>query len=52
MDDFAPKMADIELKSVDELIPHSKNAQLHSEAHVAQILASIIEFGFTNPVLR
>jgi DNA modification methylase len=52
MDDFAPKMADhIELKSVDELIPYSKNARLHSEAQVAQIAASIIEFGFTNPVL-
>ena len=52
MDDFAPKMADhIELKKVDELIPYGKNARLHSEAQVAQIAASIIEFGFTNPVL-
>ena len=52
MDDFVPKMADhIELKKVDELIPYSKNARLHSEAQVAQIAASIIEFGFTNPVL-
>lgn len=52
MDEFAPKMADhIELRSVDELIPYSKNARLHSEAQVAQIAASIIEFGFTNPVL-
>ena len=52
MDDFAPKMADhIELKSVDELIPYSKNARTHSESQVAQIAASIIEFGFTNPVL-
>jgi DNA modification methylase len=52
MDDFAPKMADhIEFKKVDELIPYSKNARLHSEAQVAQIAASIIEFGFTNPVL-
>lgn len=52
MDDFAPKMADhIELKKVDELIPYSKSARLHSEAQVAQIAASIIEFGFTNPVL-
>lgn len=52
MDEFVPKMADhIELRSVDELIPYSKNARLHSEAQVAQIAASIIEFGFTNPVL-
>ena len=52
MDNFLPKMADhIELKKVDELIPYNKNARLHSEAQVAQIAASIIEFGFTNPVL-
>jgi DNA modification methylase len=52
MDDFAPKMADhIELKSVDELIPYSRNSRTHSESQVAQIAASIIEFGFTNPVL-
>ncbi len=52
MDDFALKMADhIEMKSVDELIPYNKNARMHSDAQVAQIAASIIEFGFTNPVL-
>ena len=52
MDDFALKMADhIELKSVDELIPYGKNARMHSDAQVAQIAASIIEFGFTNPIL-
>jgi DNA modification methylase len=52
MNDFALKMADhIELKSVDELIPYNKNARTHSEEQVAQIAASIIEFGFTNPVL-
>jgi DNA modification methylase len=52
MDDFVPKMADhIDLKSVDELIPYSKNARMHSESQVAQIAASITEFGFTNPVL-
>jgi DNA modification methylase len=52
MDDFALKMADhIEMKSVDELIPYNKNARMHSDAQVAQIAASITEFGFTNPVL-
>jgi len=52
MDNLDLKMADhIELKKVDELIPYSKNARLHSEAQVAQIAASIIEFGFTNPIL-
>jgi DNA modification methylase len=49
---FLPKLADnIELKSVEELIPYSKNARTHSESQVAQIAASITEFGFTNPIL-
>lgn len=52
MNDVVLKMADhIEMKSVDELIPYNKNARMHSEAQVAQIAASMIEFGFTNPVL-
>ena len=52
MDDFTPKMSDhIEMKSVDELVPYNKNARMHSDAQVSQIAASIVEFGFTNPVL-
>lgn len=33
------------------MIPYARNARTHSEAQVAQIAASIREFGFTNPVL-
>src|SRR5450631_1361574 len=33
------------------LIPYARNARTHSDAQVAQIAASIAEFGFTNPVL-
>ncbi len=36
---------------VAELVPYARNARTHSEAQVAQIAASIREFGFTNPVL-
>ncbi|TCH99201.1 site-specific DNA-methyltransferase, partial [Roseococcus sp. SYP-B2431] len=36
---------------VDDLIPYAQNARTHSPAQVAQIAASIREFGFTNPVL-
>ncbi len=36
---------------VDELVPYARNARTHSEAQVAQIAASIEEFGWTNPVL-
>ncbi|ABK45396.1 ParB domain protein nuclease [Magnetococcus marinus MC-1] len=36
---------------VDRLIPYARNARTHSDAQVAQIAASIVEFGFVNPVL-
>ena len=37
--------------SVDSLIPYVNNARTHSDEQVAQIAASIREFGFTNPIL-
>ncbi len=37
--------------SLRELIPYARNARTHSDAQVAQIAASIAEFGFVNPVL-
>ena len=39
------------LASVAGLVPYARNARTHSDAQVAQIAASIREFGFTNPVL-
>ena len=36
---------------VADLIPYGRNARTHSDAQVAQIAASIREFGFTNPIL-
>src|SRR3984957_5290693 len=41
----------LELLSVDKLIPYARNARTHSDAQVAQIAASIKEFGFVNPIL-
>ncbi len=41
----------IEHWPVDKLIPYARNARTHSDAQVAQIAASIREFGFTNPIL-
>jgi ParB-like chromosome segregation protein Spo0J len=38
-------------RRVTDLIPYARNARTHSDAQVAQIAASIKEFGFTNPVL-
>ncbi|MBX6382092.1 MAG: site-specific DNA-methyltransferase [Microbispora sp.] len=37
--------------AVADLVPYARNARTHSDAQVAQIAASIREFGFTNPVL-
>lgn len=36
---------------VSDLIPYARNSRTHSDEQVAQIAASIKEFGFTNPVL-
>jgi DNA modification methylase len=41
----------IEQVSVEKLIPYVNNSRTHSEEQVAQIAASIREFGFNNPVL-
>src|ERR1700734_2784678 len=41
----------IELWLIDRLIPWARNPRTHSEAQVAQIAASIAEFGFNNPIL-
>jgi DNA modification methylase len=41
----------IEQRSVDKLIPYAANSRTHSDAQVAQIAASIKEFGWTNPIL-
>jgi DNA modification methylase len=41
----------IEYVSIDTLIPYARNARTHSDAQVAQIAASITEFGWTNPIL-
>jgi DNA modification methylase len=38
-------------KKVDSLIPYINNSRTHSDEQVAQIAASIKEFGWTNPIL-
>lgn len=39
------------MRSVAELLPYAQNARKHSADQVEQIVASMREFGFTNPVL-
>jgi len=36
---------------VERLLPYARNARTHSDEQVAQIAASIAEFGWTNPIL-
>lgn len=48
-----PKTQSYQVEQIDiqKLIPYANNAKLHSEEQVAQIAASIREFGFNSPVL-
>jgi DNA modification methylase len=41
----------MELWPIDRLIPYARNARTHSDAQIAQIAASIREFGFNSPIL-
>lgn len=41
----------IKYKPIGDLVPYARNSRTHSESQVAQIAASIKEFGWTNPVL-
>lgn len=42
---------EIVYKKVNDLIPYINNSRTHSDEQVNQIVASINEFGFTNPLL-
>jgi ParB-like chromosome segregation protein Spo0J len=41
----------IENIPIDSLIPYARNSRTHSDNQISQIVDSIREFGFTNPVL-
>ena len=43
----------MEIKEIEvtALIPYAKNSRTHDDAQIAQIAASIKEFGWTNPIL-
>lgn len=41
----------IEYKKTQDITPYLNNSRIHDDAQVAQIAASIKEFGFTNPIL-
>ena len=41
----------VEYRKVETLIPYARNPRTHSEAQIAKIAASIVEYGWTNPIL-
>jgi DNA modification methylase len=52
MSDLKARMAErIELWPLDKLVPYQNNPRTHSPEQVSQIAASIVEFGFLNPIL-
>jgi ParB-like chromosome segregation protein Spo0J len=44
-------MIKVQYKATEDLIPYARNSRTHSAEQVAQIAASIREFGWTNPIL-
>ncbi len=46
-----PNALTVETRKVEALIPYARNPRTHSDAQVAQLAASIVEFGWTNPIL-
>ncbi len=44
-------MLNVEYRKVDALIPYARNPRTHTDAQVAKIAASLVEYGWTNPVL-
>lgn len=41
----------VERRDIESLIPYARNARTHSDEQIAQIAASMKEWGWTNPVL-
>ena len=39
------------ITDINKLIPYARNARTHSEIQIAQIAASIKEFGFLSPII-
>jgi len=49
----SPRFRDlaVQIWPIDKLIPYARNARTHTDEQVAQVAASILEFGWTNPIL-
>ena len=47
----APVLSQVIRINISDIIPYARNPRTHSDAQIAQIAASIREFGWTNPIL-
>ena len=45
------EIPDYKIVQVEKLVPYARNSRTHSPEQVAQIAASIKEFGFLNPII-
>lgn len=43
--------ANVEMRAISGLVPYARNSRTHSPEQIAQIAASMREWGWTNPVL-
>ena len=41
----------VEYRKVEALIPYARNPRTHADSQIAKIAASIVEYGWTNPIL-
>lgn len=41
----------VTLRAAADLIPYARNSRTHTDEQIAKIMASLVEFGWTNPVL-
>lgn len=46
-----PMAEKVERSPFDRLVPYARSPRTRSEDQIAQIAASIVEFGFSNPIL-
>lgn len=42
---------EVRIRPITELVMYARNARTHDEAQVQQLIASILEWGWTNPIL-
>ncbi|ACC76136.1 ParB/Srx family N-terminal domain-containing protein [Paraburkholderia phymatum] len=47
----AASQLQIVYRDIEHLVPYARNARTHSDEQIAQLAASLREFGWTNPVL-